>query len=88
MCKNKNIKWYLWSINDRVFIPQNIDYYGKLSCVRAPMSAEAFFKSKMDIDIETDHYRLDSEHYIREIHNKIARQYFGYVKDTNNENNT
>ena len=39
----------------------------------------------MDLDIETDHYRLDGEHYIREIHNKIARDYFGYLKDPNYE---
>ena len=85
MCKERNIKWYLWSINDRVFVPENINYYGKLSCIRAPMSAESFFKAKMDLDIETDHYRLDGEHYIREIHNKIARDYIGYLKDPNCE---
>jgi len=37
------------------------------------------------LDIETDHYRLDTEHYIREIHNKIARDYIGYLKDPNYE---
>ena len=85
MCKERKIKWYLWNINNRVFIPDNIDFYGKLSCVKAPLSAEQFFKDKMNLDIETDHYRLDTEHYIREIHNKIARDYIGYLKDPNYE---
>jgi hypothetical protein len=34
------------------------------------------------MDIETDHYRLDGEHYIKEVHSKIANDYFGYIKGT------
>ena len=61
-------------------MPDNIDYFGKLSCVRAKTSAEGFLKDKFDIDIETDKYRLDGEHYIKEVHSKIAKDYFGYLK--------
>jgi hypothetical protein len=32
------------------------------------------------MDIETDKYRLDGEHYIKEVHSKIAKEYFGYLK--------
>ena len=48
------------------------------------MSAEAFLKEKFEIDIETDHYRLDGEHYIKEVHSKIAKEYFGYLKGVEN----
>jgi len=88
MCKAYGVKWYLWTINERVFIPENIDFFGKLDCIKAPMSAEKYFKDKCDLDIETDHYRIDREHYIKEIHKKIAIDYFGYIKGTSNETNT
>ena len=51
------------------------------------MSAEGFLKERFDIDIETDHYRLDGEHYIKEVHSKIADEYFGYLKGATNETN-
>ena len=84
MCKERDIKWYLWTINNRVFVPENIDYFGKLSCIRAETSAEVFLKEHCDMDIETDKYRLDGEHYIKEVHSKIAKEYFGYLKGVEN----
>ena len=82
MCKDYGVKWYLWSINDRVFVPPKIDFFGKNDAIRAPMSAESFLKERLKMDIETDHYRLDGEHYIKEVHSKIANEYFGYLKGT------
>ena len=82
MCKDYGVKWYLWSINDRVFVPPKIDFFGKNDAIRAPMSAESFLKERFKMDIETDHYRLDGEHYIKEVHSKIANDYFGYLKGT------
>tara|TARA_B100000212_G_scaffold118508_1_gene88529 strand:- start:897 stop:1724 length:828 start_codon:yes stop_codon:yes gene_type:complete len=87
MLRKRNIKWYLWSINNRVFVPKHIDFFEKLSCIKADKSAEAFLKEKFEMDIETDKYRLDSEHYIKEVHLKIAKDYFGYIKSSNNESN-
>ena len=46
------------------------------------MSVESFLKERLKMDIETDHYRLDGEHYIKEVHSKIANEYFGYLKGT------
>ena len=31
MCKERDIKWYFGQPNNRVFVPENIDYFGKLS---------------------------------------------------------
>ena len=48
------------------------------------MSAEEFLKKNDNIDIETDKYRLDGEHYIKEVHSKIANEFFGYLKGVEN----
>jgi len=81
LCRRNNVKWYLWNINERVFMPDNLDFFGKIDCVRAPMTAQEFMKERFDIDTESEHYRIDREHYIREIHRKIAVDYFGYIKE-------
>ena len=87
MCKDYGVTWYLWSINNRVFLPPKLNFFGKIDPRVAPMSAEGFLKERFDIDIETDHYRLDGEHYIKEVHSKIADEYFGYLKGATNETN-
>tara|TARA_B100000674_G_scaffold462441_1_gene442507 strand:- start:338 stop:1027 length:690 start_codon:yes stop_codon:yes gene_type:complete len=87
MLKEKDIKWYLWTINERVYMPNNTDYFVPLSCVKAPMSVERYLKETENLDIETDHYRIDGEHYIKEVHNKIATDYFGYLKGASNKQN-
>ncbi len=84
MLKQKNIKWYLWTINNRVFMPENTDYFVPLSCIKAPMSAYGYLKDIHKVDIETEKYFLDGEHYIKEVHSKIAIDYFGYLKGLEN----
>ena len=74
---------YQWSINNRVFVPDNTFLYGDwLSGTKASMSAEAYIKEQKGIDIETDEHRLDGEHYTTEIHEIIATDYLNYVKNT------
>lgn len=80
MCTKRNIKWYIWNINDRTIIPNNIDLYTNLSCIRAPMSAQAYIKTYFDIDIE-DH-KIDGEHYNTEMHKLIATNYIKYLTKT------
>ena len=80
MLRKRNIKWYLWTINNRVYLPETINYFEKLSCTKSNKSAEDFLKEQFEMDIETDKYRLDGEHYIKEVHSKIAKEYFGYLK--------
>ena len=78
MCKERNIKWYLWTINSRCPVPENIDLYTKLSPIRASKSAIHYLESKF---IKTESYKLDIEHYDYFIHEKIATDYFTELKN-------
>lgn len=83
MCSRRNIKWYQWSINNRVFVPDNVNLYGDWQTgTKSKMSAEGYIKFSKGIDIETDEYRLDGEHYNKEIHEIIATDYLNYIKNT------
>jgi hypothetical protein len=83
MCSRRNIKWYQWSINNRVFVPDNVYLYGEwLNGTKAKSSAEGYLKLLKGIDIETDEHRLDGEHYTIDIHRLIALDYLDYVKNT------
>ncbi len=82
ICAKLNIPMYVWSINDRVFIPQHKDFYGEFTTTRfAPISAEQFILKEHNINIETDTYRYDGEHYTTEIHEIIAKDYIDFVKN-------
>ena len=45
-------------------MPENTDYFVPLSCIKAPMSAYGYPKDVHKVDIETEKYFLDGEHYI------------------------
>lgn len=82
MCARRNIKWYQWSINNRVFVPENIELYGNFAAgTKAKTSAEGFLQLVKGINIETDEHRLDGEHYTTEIHKLIATEYLTYLKE-------
>lgn len=79
MLSKRKIKWFLWTINNRQFMPKNINYYGKLENVtKADMSAERWFSTKKNMEIER--MTIDGEHYDRKIHETIAKEYFPYVR--------
>lgn len=81
ICTKRNIPMYVWSINDRVFIPQHKNLYGDFTNTTfSKSSAEAYLLDKHKINIETDKYRSDGEHYTTEIHKLIATDYLNYVK--------
>jgi hypothetical protein len=80
MCTKRNIKWYIWNINDRTIIPDNIDLYTNLNCIRAPMSAQTYIKKYFDMDI--DDHTVDGEHYNTEVHKLIATNYIKYLTKT------
>ncbi len=81
MLTRKNIKWYQWTINNRVFCPDNIALYGDLNCTKATESAEGFINKNLNINIETDEHRVDGEHYTKQVHEIIATDYFNYLKE-------
>ena len=79
LCKQYDVKWHLWNINERVIIPNDLNFYGSLDhCVKTDISAENFIKQHHQINIETQ--RLDGEHYVYDIHNIIAKEYIPYLK--------
>lgn len=79
MCKEYGVKWHLWNINDRVDMPNNINFYGKIqNCIRSNMSAQKYIKNVYKIDI--DKLTLDGEHYSYNIHEIIAKDYIPYIK--------
>lgn len=73
-----NVEVVAWSINDRVFVPENKIFYGEHKKLRfAPMSAEAWFKEQKNMDIEQ--MTTDGEHYVREVHKIIGEEYLEYA---------
>jgi hypothetical protein len=82
MCAKRDIKWYQWSINNRVFVPDNIELYGDWQVgKKAKSSAEGYLQLAKAINIETDEHRVDGEHYTKNIHELIAKDYLDYVKN-------
>ena len=80
LCKEYGVNWYLWNINERVIMPQHLDFYGSLdNCIRTDVSAEQFIKQHHHYNIEN--YRLDGEHYVYDIHKIIAEEYILHLKD-------
>ena len=80
LCKRYGIKWHLWQINNRVVMPNDLEFYGPLeNCVRADVSAEDFIKSRYKLNIED--FTLDDEHYNQNVHNIIAEDFIPYLKD-------
>lgn len=80
LCKKNNVKWYLWRINERVVMPDDLNFYGPLeNCVLADISAEEFIKKKHKINIQD--LTVDSEHYNYNVHKIIAHEYIPYLKE-------
>jgi len=83
MCKEYGVKWHSWRINDRVDMPNNIDFYGKIqNCIRSTTSAQQYIKDIHKIDIEKS--TLDGEHYSYAVHEIIAKEYIPYIKELGN----
>lgn len=81
LCKEKDILFYVWRINERSAMPDNINMYTDLSnIVYVTKSAESWIKEKYDIDISDERYLIDTEHYKKEIHNIIGEEFIPYLK--------
>ena len=79
--RKRNIKWYLGLLTTECILPETIDYFENYLVPNPNKSAEDFLKEEFEMDIETDKYRLDGEHYIKEVHSKIAKEYFDIQKE-------
>ena len=80
MCKSYGVKWHLWNVNERQYIPNNINMFGNLdNCIRSDISAEEFIKNKHNFNIEDK--TLDGEHYETSVHDLIAKEFIPYLKE-------
>lgn len=83
MCKEYGVNWFLWNINDRVYIPKNYEFFGILkNCTKCDMSAQEYIKKHYRYDI--DDKTLDSEHYFYDTHKIIATDYLEHLKNLSN----
>lgn len=80
LCERNGAKLHIWNINDRCFIPQQVnDFYSKLkSTVVADVDALTYLKQFTDRDLEIE--KVDSEHYNTYVHNLIAEHYIPYLR--------
>jgi len=79
LCQDRGIKMYLWKVNDRVYVPNNIDIYGELrSTVKIEKSAETYLK-EIGYDI-SGMLMPDNEHYNLHGHLEIAHKFLPWCK--------
>jgi len=79
LCQERGIKMYLWRVNDRVYIPENINVYGELtSTVKVEKSAETYLK-EIGFDI-SQMLMPDNEHYTLDGHLEIAHKFLPWCK--------
>ena len=79
ICYYNNVKMHLWNINDRCFIPEQTgNWLTKLQATNiANIDAISYLK-KFNGNIKL----ADTEHYSKETHEIIAKEYIPYIKDT------
>lgn len=79
ICNDHGAKLYLFNFTDRLKYPSNFDYYGKLKCTTiATKTVQGFFNSRF---VDHSKYLLpDQEHYNRNYHYLIAKQYLPWLK--------
>jgi hypothetical protein len=84
LCYERGIKMYLWKINDRVYIPENLDLYGDLKAtVITKKSAETYLK-EINFDI-SNMFMPDMEHYTLHGHLEIAHKFLPWCKGLSNQ---
>ena len=77
LCRERNIPVYLWNINDRCFIPKELDgFYTKL---KQTTIADTTAINFLGVHLEKE--KVDSEHYNYSVHERIAKEYIPYMKE-------
>ena len=81
MCADRHVKLYIFNFMERLKWPPNWNYYGKLhNTVIASKTVEGFMKES-NID-HTQYFLPDKEHYNKEFHNMIAKDYLTWLKES------
>jgi len=80
ICKEHNIPWYLWRMNNRVVLPDDIEPWANIqNGTVIYTSAADWFYNEDNLDFED--YKIDDEHYSKFIHEKIAEKFIPYMLD-------
>jgi hypothetical protein len=77
LCNDKQIPVYLWNINNRCFIPKELNgFYTNLKQTNiANTDAISFLGSHLETE------KVDSEHYNYHVHKLIAEKYIPYIRE-------
>jgi hypothetical protein len=78
ICAERNIECFVWRMNDRCGLPNNLNMFGELKNVNVVRtSAEDFIYSNFSIDCKQ--HTIDEEHYNINIHQIIAESFIPWV---------
>lgn len=78
LCYYNNIDMYLWNINDRCYIPPETNNW--LTKLKATTIANTDAISYLKTNSKTIKL-ADTEHYTKETHDMIAKEYIPYIKE-------
>lgn len=80
LSREKNIKVFVWNINDRCYIPkETLSFYTNLTQTKiANIDAITFLQSKGFKNLN----KIDGEHYTKNVHELIAKHYLAALKTT------
>lgn len=74
LCRIKNVTLHIFCIRNHAILPNNMNYYGDLTnTIVAKNTVEDYFAVK-NIN-HTDYLKSDEEHYNKEYHTMIAKDY-------------
>lgn len=74
LCEKANIPCYVWRINDRIEMPEQLDFYMPFTnTIFEHQSAEEWIEDRYDLDISKE--TIDGEHYNDKVHEIIAKDY-------------
>ena len=77
LCRERNLPVYLWNINNRCFIPKEVNgFYTDLKQISiANIDAISFLGSQLEDQ------KVDAEHYNYQVHELIAKEYIPYIRE-------
>lgn len=81
LCHEKNIPLYIWPINNRIFLPEQLySFYRPLTNTKIiKENAIEYLQKLTDIDLEKE--KVDSEHYNYIVHHLIATKFIPYIRE-------
>jgi len=80
LCYLNNIECFLYSLNSRASIPNDINYFGPFKILKkVDISIEDFIKTKYNINISDE--TIDNEHYNYNVHKIVGEEFIPFIKE-------